>query len=283
MRAAARRARAAAARPAGWGEDPPTADPAATVRWCAPAPARAPSATSRKTADCASAWPRRGLGRRGFRRRVAARRSRGGLILPWRWRWRRRSCGGLGAGGTLGGLLVANGKPPSPARLAREARRQHRPHRDFAARLRHAGAEPPRDVLQFPDRHPEPKHDRAGANPDHAGQNQRIADTEFLDRDSVADRQQARQNKANTGDQHANHHRTNPPAAPEMLADRQCHDTVIMCASPTGNSAQGSSKISSRRQDFPRNQRRLIQPAFSPARISTAYQLLPICCVASGN
>ena len=79
-----------------------------------------------------------------------------------------------------------------------------------------------------------------------------LPSTEFVDRNSVADRQQARQNKAKTGNQHANHHRTNPPAAPEMLADRQRHDTVIMCASPTGNSARISSTISSRAGGFPR-------------------------------
>ena len=31
-----------------------------------------------------------------------------------------------------------------------------------------------------------------------------------------------------------------PAAAPEMLAVRHCHDTVILCASPTGNCAQSS-------------------------------------------
>ena len=109
---------AAAARRAGWGEGPPTADPAATVRWCAPAPARALSATSRKTADCASASPRpRPVGRRSARAAKRARRPH-----PARRRRRRRgSCGGLGAGGTLGGLRVAvNGKPPSPAGGSRE-------------------------------------------------------------------------------------------------------------------------------------------------------------------
>ena len=35
-----------------------------------------------------------------------------------------------------------------------------------------------------------------------------------------ADRQQARQNKADPGDQHNKHHRTNPSAAPETLASR---------------------------------------------------------------
>ena len=39
-----------------------------------------------------------------------------------------------------------------------------------------------------------------------AGKNQRVAETEFLDRNSEADRQQARQNKAYSGNQHTNHH-----------------------------------------------------------------------------
>ena len=76
----------------------------------------------------------------------------------------------------LGGRLVAvNGKPLSPGAGARRCPAAV-PAAAFAARLRHAGAKPPGDVLQFPDRHPEPEHDRAGANPDHAGQDQRIAE-----------------------------------------------------------------------------------------------------------
>ena len=33
-----------------------------------------------------------------------------------------------------------------------------------------------------------------------------------------------------------------PAAALEMLAVRLCHDTVILCASPTGNCSQGSAR-----------------------------------------
>jgi len=59
MAAALRPAVAAAARPTGRDEGPPTADPAAAARWSAPAPVRALSATSRKTTNCALAWPAR--------------------------------------------------------------------------------------------------------------------------------------------------------------------------------------------------------------------------------
>ena len=71
-------------------------------------------------------------------------------------------------------------------------------------------AEPARNVPQFPDGDPEREHDRAGANTHHAGDDQGVAGTEFLDRNSEADRQQARQNKADPDDQHNKHHRTNP-------------------------------------------------------------------------
>ena len=143
------------------------------------------------------------------------------LVLPrrrCRWsesrrcRWRK----GSGTAGLLGGREAATGGGGIP----RRGDGKHRPHRGLAARFRHASAEPPRDVLQLPDRHPEPKHDRAGADADHAGDDQRIAGTEFLDPNSVCDRQQARQNEADPGDQHNKHHRTNPSAAPETLASR---------------------------------------------------------------
>ena len=54
---------------------------------------------------------------------------------------------------------------------------------------------------------------------------QRVADTEFLDRNSEADRQQARQNKANASDQHHNHHRTHPPQPRPKLA-QTAHATI---------------------------------------------------------
>ena len=68
-----------------------------------------------------------------------------------------------------------------------------------------------------------------------ARENQRIAEAELLDRNSESDRQRPANTKANPGDQHDNHHRTHPPAALEMHASRQRHDTVILCASPTDN------------------------------------------------
>ena len=266
----------------GLGRRSATADPAATARWFAPARARAPCATTRKTTDCASAWPPARLGGVGS----------GGASPRGRSREAASSCQGGGDGGAAAGWcrrhsarpVAVDGKPPSAG--AGCARRPGGSTGRTATSPRgcgDTGAKPPRDGLQFPDRHPEPEHDRAGANRHHAGEDQRIAETEFLDRDSEADRQQARQNKANPGDQHANHHRTHPPAAPEMLASRQRHDTVIMCASPTGNCAQGSSKISAPATACPSIRAPAIQLAFSPVRISTAYQLLPICCVASGN
>ncbi len=52
----------------------------------------------------------------------------------------------------------------------------------------------------------------AGASRDRAGEDQRIAEAEFLDRNSEADRQQARQNKANPGDQQAQSSSNSPPA-----------------------------------------------------------------------
>ena len=143
-----------------------------------------------------------GLGRFGLRRAIA----RAGLVLPRGrsrrdWRFRIRGCRIVAA--EQHAAIAGRGFP-------RCTRRQHRPHRDSPARLRHSGAEPARDVFQLPDRHPEREHDRAGTNRHHAGENQRIAETEFLDRDSKADRQQARQNKAYSGNQHDNHHRTHP-------------------------------------------------------------------------
>ena len=106
----------------------------------------------------------------------------------------------------------------------------------------------PRDILQFPDDHPQTEHDHPGASHDGAGEDQGIAEAEFLDRNPETDRQEAGQQQANPGDQQHSHHRIHPPAAPEMRASRLCHDTVILCASPTGNCAGGSRKGSGSRE-----------------------------------
>ena len=228
-----------AARWAAWGEGPTTTGPAAAARRTAPGRARALFATSMKTANCASVSKPtvavRGASVPESDDHAGQPRSATAAVR-WResrrCRWRK----GSGTAGLLGGREAATGGGGIP----RRGDRKHRPHRGLPARFRHASAEPPRDVLQLPDRHPEREHDHAGADADHAGDDQRVAGTEFLDRNSVADRQQARQNKADPGDQHNKHHRTNPSAAPETLASRPRHDTVILCAPPTANCVQGS-------------------------------------------
>ena len=186
----------------------------------------------------------RSLGRRSVSRRSARR----GLILPRRRR-RRRRCGGsvLPALSAACGLEretgIASGAPSRVRPGGSTGRTVTSP------RVCGTPAEPSRDNLQFPDRQPKPEHHHAGANPGHAALISVLPTLNSLTEIPIADRQQARQNKAQSGNQHANHHRTNPPAAPEMLADRHCHDTVIMCASPTDNCTQGSSKNSSRGED----------------------------------
>ena len=104
-----------------------------------------------------------------------------------------------------------------------------------------------------------------------------------LDPNSVCDRQQARQNKADPGDQHNKHHRTNPSAAPETLASRPTpryrhivrtanrqlrpgfRNSVVAVAGFKPRTIIGHSGI--------------VQPA---TRSLTTYQLLPFCCIASG-
>ena len=102
------------------------------------------------------------------------------------------------------------------------------------------GAKPLRDILQLTDHHPEAEDDQAGARRYGTRQNQGVAETELLNRDSETDRQETGQYTANPGDQHHNHHQTHPRAALQLLAGRQCHDTVILRASPTGNCEGGS-------------------------------------------
>ena len=208
-----------AARWAAWGEGPTTTGPAAASRWTARGRARALFATSMKTADCASVSKPtvavRGASVPESDDHAGQPRSATAAVPLGRTpggRWRK----GSGTAGLLSGQEAATGGCGIP----RRGDRKHRPHHGLPARFRHAGTEPPRDVLQLPDRHPEREHDRAGADADHADDDQRVAGTEFLDRDPEADRQQARQNKADPGDQHNKHHRTNPSAAPETLASR---------------------------------------------------------------
>src|SRR5450759_1652206 len=56
-----------------------------------------------------------------------------------------------------------------------------------------AGAKPLGNILQFPDNGPQTEHDDPGASRDRAYENQGIAETEFLDRDSETDREETGQ------------------------------------------------------------------------------------------
>ena len=96
------------------------------------------------------------------------------LVLPRRrCRWsesrRRRWREGSGTARLLGGREAAIGGGGIP----RRGNGKPRPHQGLTsglpARFRHASAEPARDRLQFPDRHPERKHHRAGTNSHHTG------------------------------------------------------------------------------------------------------------------
>ena len=214
----------------------------------------------------------RGVGWRSLRRR----RARGALILPGRWWWRRNCAGPVPADSRRPACRGSTGNR-SRRRAGGDARWQYRPH--FAARLRHAGAKPPGDFFSSRTAIQSPSMIAPVQTPITPARISVLPSAEFVDRYSVADRQQARQNKAKTGNQHANHHRTDPPAcarnARRPPTPRYCHNVRIA----NGNSARISSTISSRGADF----REPIHPGFSPARISTSYQLWAICCVASGN
>ena len=91
--------------------------------------------------------------------------------------WRRRIC-------IVGdGWSRLNRKPPSSA--APVARRRSRPRRRSLAATRTAApSQAARSILQLPHHDPKAEHDHAGAGHDHAGRDQRIAEAEFLDRNS---------------------------------------------------------------------------------------------------
>ena len=221
-----------AARWAAWSEGPTTTGPAAASRWTAPGRARALFATSMKTANCASVSSRRWrFGVHRFRNRMIAQHS---LVLPRR-RCRRQSGGrwrkGSGTAGLLGGREAATGGVGIP----RRGDRKHRPHHGLPARFRHASAEPPRDVLQLPDRHPEPEHDRAGADADHAGDDQRVAGTEFLDRNSEAIASRPAKTRPIPATNITNIIELTPQPRPKRSQAARRHDTVILCAPPTAN------------------------------------------------
>ena len=156
-------------------------------------------------------WRRAKVGREQVRRQGLAGPRRGALALfprtrreqqialrlRWRgfgrrrsrWRLRRRQLGRprrLGGERTISRRLIA---AEQVAGLnARCARLQRRPDLRCDG---NSSSEPPRDILQFARHHPEAKHDQAGTGSDHAGQNHRIAETEFLDRDAVTQSRQA--------------------------------------------------------------------------------------------
>ena len=147
--------------------------------------------------------------------------------------------------------------------------------------------QPPRDAFQLPDSRPKAQQDKAGAARHHAGQDERVAETEFLDRNAEADRQQARQNQANADDQRHNHHRTHPrrparnarrPPTPRYrhivrIANRQFWREFLKIILPLGDFHFRTFG----RIPGPKVQRR------HGTRSFTFYQLLPICCVASGK
>ena len=146
-----------------------------------------------------------------------------------------------------------------------------------------AGAKPPRNILQLPNHHPKAEHDHPGAGRDRTREDQGIAETEFLDRNSETDRQEASQQQADPGNQQRNHHRIHPPAALEMRASRHRHDTVILCASPTGNCGWqfprrpvGQHPGHSDPDDYPAS-----DPSI-PAAAQDFY-LAADCCIASGK
>ena len=185
----------------------------AAARPLAPGRARAPSATTRKTTDCAAALTparprpvRRGSPRP--RSRAAASSSHGGAAGR-RFRmagiFRRRLVAAEQEAAVFRRLIAERG---AQARRRQRACRARWPHR----------AEPPRDGLQLPDDDPQAEHDHPGASHDRASEDQGIAEAEVLARIPKADRHEAGQQQANPGDQHHNHHRTHPRAAPEMRA-----------------------------------------------------------------
>ena len=137
----------AAARWAAWGEGPATTDPAAAARWSAPGRARALFATSRKTADCASAWAD-GLGRLGLHRLAEsdarAWRPRPATAAVTAERQRRRGSTPPASRGLLIEREAGRRRTRHPASTAR---RKHRPHRGLAARL--ADTPPPSRRAMF--------------------------------------------------------------------------------------------------------------------------------------
>src|ERR1700677_4661449 len=165
-------------------------------------------------------------------------RARRGVVLPWRRR-QRGWCGcrfGITRAYCTGLVAVERETVAFRGRIARRGARGCRALGSFVARCRrNTGSRLQRDVLQLPNDGPKTKHDHAGAGRNHTGDDQGIAEAEFLDRNSKSDPQETSQQNANPGDQHHKHHRNHPPASPKRLAAAKCYDTVILRVPPTSN------------------------------------------------
>ena len=179
----------------------------------APRRARVPSAMTRRTTDCVAAsepaQPRSVVGShcaRDREPRLPPARAGG-----QRW-WRCRFC--TAASQTRAGRdRKGNRHCPGYGRVGRHADRNGVSGRDVAT----PKPKLQRDVLQLSNDRPKTEHDGAGASRHRTGEDQGIAETEFLDRNSESDRQEAGQQNANPGDQQRNHHRITPRPRPKML------------------------------------------------------------------
>ena len=101
-------------------------------------------------------------------------------------------------------------------------------------------SDPAGDRLQLSHHHAEAEHDQSGAGSDGAREDQGIAETEFLDRNPESDRSKARQQQDRCRRPTRKPPSNSPPAAPDSTRNRQGHDTVILCASPTANCGASS-------------------------------------------
>ena len=143
--------------------------------------ARVPFATSRKTADCASAW----------RQARPPAAGAGGISLRTRSRAAVSSCQGGGAGGGAAGSASAGcdapgwlNKMPSFSDVwSRGAGPATGGSGERCPRCRRSARSKQCCAISFnsPDDNPEAEHDHAGARRDHTGKDLGIAEAEFLD------------------------------------------------------------------------------------------------------
>ena len=207
------------------------------------------------------------------------------LVLPRRrWRWRESRRGrwrkGSGTAGLLGGREAATGGGGIPRRGDRK------PPAVTAASPRASGTPvPSRRAMFFNSRTviQSPSMITPVQTPITPAMISVLPVLNSLTAIPYADRQQARQNKADPGDQHNKHHRTNPSAAPETLASRPTPRYRHIVRTANRQLHPGFRNSVARLQDCGRGQSCCHSGTVQPAtRSLTAYQLLPFCCIASG-